>query len=169
MIFEDNILIPKVRVPILIGKGGSVKKKIEENGKVILLIQKDGDVQIKGEDAFEVSVARTVVEAVGRGFNPAMAIKLFKEDYGLEILSVTDFGAKTRSRRIQVKGLVIGDQGKTKRALERTTGVNICIFGKTVSIIGPIESVQKARQAVEMFLTGSEHGSVYRFLERKTE
>jgi len=132
-------------------------------------VQADGEVTIKGKDALELAIVKNVIEAIGRGFNPTIAIKLFKEDYGLEIISIADFGAKTRARKIQVKGLVIGDQGKTKRMLERVTGTDICVYGKTVSIIGSIENVQNARKAVEMFLTGSKHGSVYQFLERKKE
>ncbi|MBS3065323.1 MAG: RNA-processing protein [DPANN group archaeon] len=167
-IFEDHILIPKIRVPILVGKGGASKKKIEQAGNVKLLVQAEGEVTIKAQDALELSVAKDVIEAIGRGFNPSVAMKLFKEDYGLDILSVADFGAKTRSRRIEIKGLVIGNEGKTKRVLERITGANICVYGKTIAIIAPTDCIQTARQAVEMFLTGSKHASVYRFLERKT-
>ena len=101
--FEDSILIPKVRVPVLVGRGGSVKRKIEQKGAVQILVQADGEVTIKGKDALELAIVKNVIEAIGRGFNPAVAIKLFKEDYGLEIISIADFGAKTRARKIQVK------------------------------------------------------------------
>jgi ribosomal RNA assembly protein len=45
--------------------------------------------------------------------------------------------------------------------------VDIAIYGKTVSLIGELENVMVAREAVEMILKGSRHKSVYSFLENK--
>jgi len=36
-----------------------------------------------------------------------------------------------------------------------------------VGIIGTLEQVQIAREAIEMLIKGSMHGTVYRFLHRK--
>jgi ribosomal RNA assembly protein len=40
-------------------------------------------------------------------------------------------------------------------------------MGHTVSLIGPSFELAIAREAVVMLLRGSEHSTVYRFLERK--
>ena len=45
--------------------------------------------------------------------------------------------------------------------------VDMAIYGKTVSLIGELENVMVAKEAVEMILNGSRHKSVYAFLENK--
>jgi len=49
------------------------------------------------------------------------------------------------------------------------TGTYVSVYGKTVSIIGEIEHLQIAKEAVEMILKGSRHKTVYSFLERKKQ
>jgi ribosomal RNA assembly protein len=41
------------------------------------------------------------------------------------------------------------------------------VFGHTISVIGSIEEAEIARQAIEMFIRGRLHASVYRFLHAK--
>ena len=48
--------------------------------------------------------------------------------------------------------------------IEDATNTQICVYGKTVSIVGPWEGAEKARQAVEDLLEGRSHGYVYRKL-----
>ena len=45
--------------------------------------------------------------------------------------------------------------------------VDMAIYGKTVSLIGELQNVMVAKEAVEMILNGSRHKSVYAFLENK--
>ena len=42
---------------------------------------------------------------------------------------------------------------------------NIMIKGNTVSIISDLDGLEAAKVAVSMVLAGSEHGSVYKYLE----
>lgn len=49
------------------------------------------------------------------------------------------------------------------------TGTHVSIYGKTVSIIGDMEHLQIAKEAVEMILDGARHKTVYSFLERKNK
>ena len=44
--------------------------------------------------------------------------------------------------------------------------VEISIYGKTVSLIGKIENIQMAREAIEMILEGSRQKTVYAYLEK---
>jgi len=44
--------------------------------------------------------------------------------------------------------------------------VEISIYGKTVSLIGKIENVQMAKEAINMILEGSRQKSVYAYLEK---
>ena len=168
MQFEDEILIPKQRVAALIGPKGAIKSKIEELGNVKLAV-KDNLVEIKGKDALEVMLAKNVVDAIGRGFTPESAKLLFKEEYSYTKLSLPDYGHKKSSHLERIKGVVIGKEGKAKRLIERETGTEIAVQGKTIAIIGPYEGVEKARQAVEMLLTGRKHATAFRFLEVKKD
>ncbi len=164
--FEEEMLIPKTRVAVLIGASGAIKKEIEKKGNVKLLVGREGEVKITARDAFELMVAKNVIEAVGRGFNPKIAQKLFKEDNGYELLSLQDFGAKNKQTIQRLKGRIIGKQGSVKHTIEKYTGTDISVHGKTIGIIGSSGKVQRARRAVEMILTGTKQTSAYRFLEK---
>ena len=50
--------------------------------------------------------------------------------------------------------------------IEDLAGVNMSVYGTTVGLIGQVEAVEVARKAIDMLLRGSEHATVYRFLER---
>ena len=163
--FEEEILIPKSRVAVLIGKKGTVKRDIEKRGNAKLKISKDGLVQIKADDALELWVTRDVVEAIGRGFNPSLAKEIFKDSIGFELIKIEDYVKPSGLER--VRGVIIGTGGKMKRAIESAIGGYVSVQGKTVAIIAHEEKLSKAHRAIEMLLTGSKHSSVYRFLEMK--
>lgn len=165
LLFEEEILIPKERVAVLVGPKGSNKKEIEENGHIRLHIEsKENIVKITATDAFELYIARQVVEAIGRGFNPKIAQKLFKEENSYELINFQDLGKKSKKEIQRLKGRVIGTQGKTKEIIQRFTNTDVSIYGKTIGIIGKTEDVQKARHAVEMLLKGAQHKTAYSFL-----
>jgi ribosomal RNA assembly protein len=165
--FEEEILIPKARIAVLIGKKGAVRKAIERKGKVKLKILATGSVKITAKDAFDLMVSGNVVEAVGRGFNPEIAEKLFKEENSYGLVNLNDYGIKEKSALQRQRGIIIGEAGIAKNVIQRHTGTDIAVFGKTVAIIGPAEGISWARHAIEMLLTGARHATVYRFLEEK--
>ncbi|MEM2874076.1 MAG: KH domain-containing protein [Candidatus Nanoarchaeia archaeon] len=165
--FEEEILIPKTRVAVLIGKKGATKKELETKGHIKLKVASDGSVEIKGHDALEVMVAKNIIEAIGRGFNPEIAILLLKEENAYELIHMENYIGRGKDLR-RIRGVLIGKKGKTRKFLEETTKTHISIFGKTIAIIGPAEGVSKARRAVEMFLTGAKHATVYKFLKQNS-
>jgi len=57
--------------------------------------------------------------------------------------------------------------GKTRRIIEELTNTNIAVYGHTVGIIGKVEHVQVAREAIQMLIEGRQHATVYKFLHRK--
>lgn len=164
MAFEEHIQIPKARLAVLIGKKGTIKKEIEQRSNVKLKIISDGTVQIFSDDAYSANLAKNVVFAIGRGFNPEIACELLKENFDLNCINLENYFKRKSFRRI--KGVIIGEKGKTRRFLEEHTKTHISIYGKTICIIGPAEGVALATRAIEMFLTGASHSSVYKFLER---
>jgi ribosomal RNA assembly protein len=51
--------------------------------------------------------------------------------------------------------------------IEEHTGCRVSIQGGTVAMIGEAEGLEAAKRAVDMLLSGSEHSTVYGFLERE--
>jgi len=165
--YEYHLKIPKERIAVLIGKEGEVKKSIEEETKTELDIDsKEGEVAVSGTDGLDMLTAREIIRAISRGFNPDIAKLLLKPDYGLEIISTTDY-AKTANDAIRLKGRVIGREGKSRKLIENHTECYISVYGKTLSIIGEIEKLAIARKAIELLLRGSQHSKVFQWLERQ--
>jgi len=166
---ELFVRIPKERIGVLIGHNGSVKREIEGKTGTKLLIDSDG-----GEVTIECTgsglgglQALEVVKAIGRGFSPERAFRLFEEDQYLDIIDIRDFVGDSESAMRRIRGRIIGEGGRMREMIEQMTGAFVSVYGKTVSIIGNPEQIRMARTAIEMLLSGAEHSSVIRFLERE--
>jgi ribosomal RNA assembly protein len=161
--------IPKERIGALIGPCGSVKREIEKKTETELVIDSEtGEVRVDGkENPLGVLKARDVVRAIGRGFSPEKAMRLIREDQYLDIIDIKDYAGESERAMRRLRGRIIGEGGRTREALERTTGANVSVYGKTVAIIGGADELRTARTAVEMLLRGAEHSTVYRFLEHQ--
>ena len=162
-----EVKIPQERVAVLIGKEGETKKQIEELTKTKMDISAEGDVTLSGEDGLMLFTTKEIVKAVARGFNPKVALLLLKTDYALELVDLTDITGKSKSDLLRLKGRLIGKGGKSREEVERLTDTYVSIYGKTVGIIGEIDNVMIARQALGMLLDGAMHKTVYHFLEKK--
>ncbi|MFH1054795.1 MAG: KH domain-containing protein [Candidatus Altiarchaeota archaeon] len=158
------VKIPAERVSVLIGSQGSTKTLVEGRTKCSISIA-DGEVTVEGEP-LEEWVGKDVVHAIGRGFNPEKALMLLKDGFVLDFVEIGDF-ADTPNSRERLKGRIIGESGRTRKFIERTTGAMVCVYGKTVGFIGSFDSVALAKEATGRLLTGSRHASVYRFLEKE--
>lgn len=165
--YSYDIKIPQDRVAVLIGKDGSVKKSLEQaTDTKINVDSQEGDVSVSGEDTLKLFACREIIKAIGRGFNPDVAISLLKQDFSLELIDMTEY-AKTKNDMIRMKGRVIGQEGKARRFIENLTDTRICVYGKTAGIIGEVQHVSLARRAVESLLSGSPHANVYKWLEKQ--
>ncbi len=165
------VKIPQSRVGVLIGPDGKTKTELEErSGARIRIESGSGEIQIDDERVFEPVLTlkvRDCVRAIGRGFSPEHAMRLFQDDTYLDIIDLTEFVGKSQKDLERVRARIIGTGGKTRRSIEEATGVHVSILGKTVGLIGEIAEVALSREAVEMILAGAAHGTVYKFLERK--
>ena len=166
-----SIKIPKDRVGAMIGKGGKTLKYLEDQvGAKIEVDSVSGEVVLYEEEAEDSYLAyrmRDVIRAIGRGFPPKKAIRLMSEDLYYKEFDIRDYVGKSKKRMIQVRSRVIGSGGKTRRIIEDLTECPISIKGNTVALIGDLEGLKVASKAVDMLLSGSEHSSVYGFMERK--
>lgn len=167
------VRIPKERVGVLIGPNGETKKLLERMLSVNLEVESDtGGVTIflkeGAEDPSALLRAKDVVTAIGRGFSPEHAFKLIQDENAvLDIIDLRTIFGRSESDIRRIKGRIIGMEGKTRRTIEELTDTHISIYGHTVGIIGNIENVQVAREAVQMLIEGRQHATVYGFLHRK--
>ena len=167
MDYRHELKIPKDRISALIGTKGVTKRQIEAaTGCRLGIDSKEGDIVIEGEDAINVFTSKEIVNAIGRGFNPELALLLLKQDYVSEILALSHY-TRSKNDLLRIRGRIIGKEGRARTLIEEYTETYVCVYGKTVSLIGEPENVAVARKAIEALLTGSPHANVYKWLEKK--
>ncbi|NJE04605.1 RNA-processing protein [Thermococcus sp. M36] len=170
---EEFLRIPKDRVAVVIGKKGQTKREIERRTKTKIEIDSEtGEVFITAtketDDPLAVWKARDVVMAIGRGFSPQRAFRLFNEGETLEVINLTDIIIGNDKNALpRVRGRIIGRKGRTREIIEEMSGADISVYGKTVAIIGNPIQIEVAKTAIEKLVKGSPHGVVYRYLERR--
>ena len=85
MVNIEYLKIPKDRVGVTIGKNGKIKHQLEIITKTELKIDSEtGNIAISSteetEDPLAIWKARYMIKAIGRGFNPEIALRLDNED-----------------------------------------------------------------------------------------
>jgi ribosomal RNA assembly protein len=167
------VKIPKDRIGVLIGPNASTKKLIERKLDVHLEIDSEGgNVNInlapEAEDPSSIFRAKEVVLAIGRGFSPEKARRLLEdEETMLTIIDLRMYVGKSESEIKRLSGRIIGKEGRTRKIIEELTETSVSVYGHTIGIIGSIDETGIARQAIEMFIRGRLHSSVYKFLHAK--
>lgn len=161
-----ELKIHKDRVACLIGKKGETKKVIEKVTNTKLIISREGEVEIRGE-GYDEYICEKIVKAIGRGFNPKVAINLTNDGYAFEIINLRDISGKNEKKLSRIKSRLIGTRGKTWKTIERLTRCDISVYGKTVGIIGEFERLNIASKGIDKLINGSPQGNVYGFLERE--
>lgn len=167
------VKIPRERIGVLIGPNGHVKETVEKKLSVSLQIDSEaGDVTITQnateQDPTTLFKTREVVTAIGRGFSPERAFRLFEdEDIVLEVIDLREIVGRSLSDIKRLEGRVIGKAGKTRKIIEELTEAYVSVYGYTISIIGSTDQIEAAREAISMLIRGSQHSTVYRFLHKK--
>jgi ribosomal RNA assembly protein len=167
------VRIPRERVGVLVGPDGRVKQHIEEKLTVELQIESEsGGVTIvlseKATDPSLLFKAKDFVTAIGRGFSPEHAFRLIRNDDDIfDFIDLRTIFGRSESDIKRVKGRIIGANGKTRKLIEELTEANVVVYGHTIGIIGTYEQADVARNAVQMLINGSQHHTVYKYLQRK--
>ncbi len=169
---EVRVRIPRDRIGVLIGKRGSVKATIENmTGAKIDVDSVSGEVYVKfaepPSDPLLPMKLKSVIQAIGRGFNPEIAFELLKDDYMLEVIDIRRFVGDRKNALRRMRGRLIGEKGKTRSYIEGRTNTHISVYGHTVSIIGRAYDMVAAREAIISLLKGSMHSTAYRAMEKK--
>lgn len=165
-----SIRIPGDRVGALVGKDGSAKKLIEERTGIRLQVDREGEVTFdenaEGVEPIMALQIMEVIKAIGRGFNPDKALKLLdSDDMYLETIDIKEAVGDRASQVARVRGRLIGREGRTRQLIEDLADVYMSVYGNTVSLIGNTVGLPVAKRAVEMLIEGSEHATVYHYLE----
>lgn len=166
------IKVPLERAGALIGDKGGTKVELEKGtGTTITVDGVSGDVTIESRagnvDPSGVLKARDIVNAIGRGFSPQRAFRLFTDGQLIEIIDLKHALGDSRNAIQRIKGRIIGENGKTRRIIEGLTGTAVSVYGHTVAIIGEYDEILVAKEAIAMLVKGAMHGSVYRYLNKE--
>jgi ribosomal RNA assembly protein len=169
IVYRDYVQIPVERVGVLIGKGGSVKKEIEEAYGVELEIESStGRVCIElsaSSNPANLLTVKNIIQAVGHGISPERALRIFREeDATLHVIDLKYILGDSRNNLVRVKGRLIGEKGKARKLIEELTNTAISISDHTVAIAGKLENVEVARRAIEMLIAGRPHSVVWKYL-----
>ncbi len=170
MNFEQIVKMPQDRIGVLVGKGGEVKSRVEEQCLVTISVDSEtGDVHVAS--AGDVSntepfKAVNIITAIARGFSPQRAFRLLEEDTILEVIDLREYVGKSRRALTRIRGRIIGFNGKSRRLIEELTGAGVSIYGHTAAIIGTAGETRAAADAVKKLASGSAHRSVYKNLQK---
>ncbi|MBI2667579.1 RNA-processing protein [Candidatus Woesearchaeota archaeon] len=166
--YEEEIIIPKDRVGVFIGKYGKLRKELEKITKTSIKVDSENNIiTLKSEDSLSIFNATPIIKAIARGFNPEIAQLLSEEDHILEIIDIKDYSGNSKKKLIRLRSRCIGTSGKARQEIEQLTNTNISIYGKTISIIGRTDDVDIAKDAMESILLGAPHGKVYRKIQER--
>ena len=164
-----SIRIPQDRVGTLIGTKGETKKMLQRISGIKIEVDTEGEVLIYDDaetaDPLMALKIIDVVKAIGRGFSPDRATRLFDDDEYLEVVDLKESVGGRNNQLSRIRGRIIGKDGKTRQIIEDLTGVYVTIYGNTVALIGNSISLPVAKHAIELLLNGSEHATVYHYLE----
>ena len=166
--------VPKDRIGALIGKKGETRKALQKaSGCKYLDVDSDtGEVSVTWGETGSYDIIKSmklpeVIKAIGRGMAPAKAIKLLQDDYYFQLIEIKNYVGKRANQQRRIRARLIGTNGKIRRLIERHSRCEVSVFGGTVVVIGNEEGLPIAVEAINMLLSGSEHGSVIKYLEKQ--
>ena len=167
----EYVKIPKEMLHFLTDEEGSLKNRIEKDTQTKINIDAElCEISIESTqetlDPLKVWCARDIIKAIGRGFEPEVALKLLDGLHQLEIISLSEF-VKSKNALVRIRGRVIGMDGKAKERISDVTGSDIVVQGKTVAIIGKEPWLSKAVEAVCALAGGSTHNYAFNLLKAK--
>jgi ribosomal RNA assembly protein len=167
-----HLRLPEERIGVAIGPHGTAKRALEEATHTAIAIDPDeGEVRVSGPDegdVGEVLKARDVLLAIGRGFSPERARRLLREDTYLAVIDIKFVsGKRGKDQMWRLRSRLIGSQGKARARIEELSGCAVSVYGSTVALIGQEKELERAVEAVELLLHGSEHSTVFHWLARQ--
>jgi ribosomal RNA assembly protein len=165
--------VPKDRIAVLIGAKGATRRDLQTAAgcKYINIDSESGDLEVTwGEpgsyDPVKAFKLPDVIKAIGRGMSPTKAIQLLQDDWFFEMVDLKEHVGKRSNQQRRIRARIIGSEGKIRKLIEEHTSTEITIYKSTVVLVGEGSGLMAARNAIEMLATGSEHGTVIKYLEK---
>jgi ribosomal RNA assembly protein len=136
-------------------------------------LQKELGVKLtnKGKNVFvngpvdKEFMAIEVLEAINLGFSADRALELKQNDFMLQTVHIKDITKRHDLERVRAR--IIGSQGRTLKTLQNLTNCDLAMNDNEIGLIGPIQEMEDAVQAVTSLVQGSKQGNVYGRLERR--
>ena len=158
----QHITIPTRRAELL--KDNSFLKEVSKRLGCKIKISNGNELAIEGEPLNEYD-ARNVIQAFARGFDFNVACKLLLDDHFFDSVDLREvFNSEDQIKRIKAR--IIGREGKTKTYVQSVSGVDLVIYGDTVSMIGKVNDIKIARAAIDILIDGGTHNKAYTVMEK---
>jgi len=141
------------------------KARLEKQLK-IKITNKGKNLFISGEPENEF-IALEIIDAINLGFSITRALLLKDENTNLQTLNIKDISRKHNLEEVRAR--IIGKQGRTLKTLNKLTNCAISLQDNQVGIIGDVEYIEDAIQAITSVIQGSKQGHVYGRLERQNK
>ncbi|HEW63777.1 RNA-processing protein [Fervidicoccus fontis] len=164
-------LVPEERIGAVIGQNGKVKEMIEQATSTNIKIESNtGIVYIEPRDentkADSIIKAKEIIRAIAIGFTPEEAFRLLDEDQILIVINLKEINEDPNGIK-RIKSRIIGEEGRTRKIIEETTGSKVVIGESAIGIIGDFDQASIAERAIRMLIDGKPHSVVYSYLERE--
>ena len=155
----EHLLIPQKRAELLDKK---TLKKASEMLKCKIDVE-GNEIMFEGAPYDEYN-AKNILQAFGRGFELGKAYKLLNDDYFFKQINLKD-SYRNKDQMARIKARIIGSDGKAKEYIESVSGVDMVVFGSTISTIGKINELQAADAALRILIGGGKHKTAYSAME----
>ena len=114
------------------------------------------------EDPGAIQKGQDFVEAFMMGFEVQDAVALLRlEDLYIDSFMVTDVKMLAGYHLSRAIGRVVGQEGKTRYAIENATKSRIVVADQKIHIMGSFANIKLARDAICNLIIGAPPGKVY--------
>jgi len=138
------------------------KEALEKKLKIAIKI-KGKQVSIEGPAVNEYE-ASMIIKAMEFGFSARKALLLQNENMIFRKISIKDFTRKKNLK--EVRGRIIGKEGKTKRTIENISDCDIEVYDNELGVICQAEEIEEVTTAITNLIRGTKQANVYSFLEK---
>lgn len=157
---ESLFLQPKIT--------GKIKKSIEKLAKALnVSLKLENNVVLIDGSAIDEYAAVNVIKAISNGFDLKTAMLLRDEEFMIDEIRIKNYTKPSRLK--QVKARVIGTEGRALKTISLLSDCFIKLSDNSVFIIGHVNDVKIARNAMLSLIKGSKHSNVYSLLEHKPD
>ena len=138
------------------------RKRLEKELDV-KITNRGREIRIDGSPENEF-FAEKVVNALDFGFEYSDVIRIKEDEFVFETLNVKDYTKRQNLENVRARA--IGTKGKTLNTIQELTGCVLVVSGNSVGIIGPVETIKNAENAVVSIIHGAKQSNAYKFLEK---